>query len=264
MNLPLANRTIVITRSRSQAPAFRRLLEKTGARVLEIPTIEIHPRPSPLLDKAIQELNHYDWIIFTSAHGVEIFMERALQLHRLPIVSTVPSQPKICSIGPATARKVEQYGCQVTLLPKIYQAEGILEAFLEFNSGKLHGLRILIPRASQAREILPETLSKEKCEVDLIPVYDTVIPKEDRLRLTELLREDSPDLITFTSSSTVRHFVTLANNRTDITSHRYAAIGPITASTARDYGLDIVVQSEKSSIPDFVDAIERYFEGLVD
>ena len=264
MSLPLANRTIVITRSRSQAPAFRRLLEKAGARVLEIPTIEIRPCPGPLLDKAIQELNHYHWIVFTSVHGVEIFMERALQLQRLPITSTDPNHPRICTIGPATAHKVEQYGCQVTLLPEIYQAEGILEAFLELNSGKIGGLRILIPRASRAREILPETLSKEGCVVDLIPVYDTVIPKEGHLRLAELLKGDAPDLITFTSSSTVKHFVTLAINRTDVTSHRYAAIGPITAATARDYGLEIVVQAEKSSIPEFVAAIERYFEERAD
>ena len=264
MPLPLANRTIVITRSRFQAPAFKLLLEQAGARVLEIPTIEIRPRLSPILDKAIRQLHYYHWLIFTSTHGVQIFMERAIQLECFTVVSADPNQPSICTIGPATAQRVEDYHCKVTLLPKIYQAEGILETFLEFNNKRVRGLKILIPHASQAREILAEGLKREGCEVDPIPVYDTVIPEEGRLRFDEFLNEDSPDLITFTSSSTVKHFVTLANQMTNINSYRYAAIGPITAATARNYGLDIVVQAEKSSIPDFVTSIKHYFQRMID
>ena len=117
MSLQLKNRTILITRSRSQSPEFRQLLEHEGARVLEIPTIEIQSRPSPQLDRAIQNLDHYQWLIFTSAHGVQIFMERAQELGIWSGWPDSISFPSLCSIGPATAKRVEEYGFQADLVP---------------------------------------------------------------------------------------------------------------------------------------------------
>ncbi|MDA2937660.1 uroporphyrinogen-III synthase [Acidobacteria bacterium AH-259-A15] len=254
----MQDRTILITRSQAQAFEFRRLLEKAGAKVLEVPTIEIRPAHSPELDSAIMQLGSYDWLMFTSVNGVEIFMQRAQELGQLPAPED-SALPRICTIGPATARKVESYGYLVELIPKLYQAEGVLQDFLRFNQGQIKALRILLPRARKARELLPKRLREQGAEVDLIPVYDTVVPKESRFTLAELLRSESPDLITFTSSSTVRNFVTLTEEDEDLKRYRYAAIGPITAATAHEYGLDIVVQAEKFSIPDLVAAIGRYF-----
>jgi uroporphyrinogen III methyltransferase / synthase len=262
MTLPLQNRTILITRTQSQAPEFRLLLERLGARVLEIPTIEIRPRSGPELDSALENVDRYQWLIFTSVHSVEIFMERARELGRLSSREKNLAFPKICTIGPATAEKVQQYGLQVDLLPGIHQAEGILEDFLRFTQGRIEGLRILIPRARRAREILPEQLRKQRAKVKVLPVYDTVLPRTSQSRLHNLLGKESPDLITFTSSSTVRNFVSLITRQKDLRQFRYAAIGPITAATAREYGLKVVVQAEKSSIPQLVTAIEQYFAGL--
>ncbi|MFQ5929937.1 MAG: uroporphyrinogen-III synthase [Acidobacteriota bacterium] len=260
--MSLQDRTILITRSQAQASEFRRLLEKAGAKVLEVPTIEIRPAHSPELDSAIMRLGSYDWLMFTSVNGVEIFMQRAQELGRLPVPEANSSLPKICTIGPATARKVESYGYLVELVPELYQAEGVLRDFLHFNQGQIKGLRILLPRARKARELLPKRLREQGAEVDLIPVYDTVVPEESRFTLAELLRSESPDLITFTSSSTVRNFVTLTEEDEDLKRYHYAAIGPITAATAQEYGLDIVVQAEKFSIPDLVAAIGRYFSEV--
>lgn len=262
MSGSLHNRTILNTRSRGQAPEFRLLLEKAGAQVLDLPTIEIRPRPTPELDRAVGGLENCDWLMFTSANAVEIFMDRALALGRLPAPEEDSAFPRICTIGPATAGKVESYGYSVDLVPKLYQAEGILEDFLDFNSGSIQDLRILLPRASQARELLPQTLREQGAQVNLIEIYDTVVPKESRSRLAELLRTQPPDLITFTSSSTVSHFAALGQQAEDLKQFHYAAIGPITAATAREYGLEIVVQAERSSIPDLVSAIERYFQNL--
>lgn len=262
MSGPLQDRTILITRSRDQAPEFRLLLEEAGAKVLNLPTIEIRPRPTSELDRAVGELESCDWLMFTSANAVEIFMGRAQALGRLPDAKEDSPFPRICTIGPATAGKVESYGYSVDLVPKRYQAEGILEDFLDFNRGRIQGLRILLPLASRARELLPQRLQEQGARVKLLAVYDTVVPAESRSKLAQLLKAQSPDLITFTSSSTVDNFATLSEGVADLRQFHYAAIGPVTAATAQEHGFRIVVQAERSSIPDLVSAMERYFQQL--
>ena len=262
MSQSLHHRTILITRAQGQAPEFQHLLEEAGARVLHLPTIEIRPRPDEELDHAVEGLKTCEWLMFTSANAVEIVLDRAQALGKLPAPKGNSPLPKICTIGPATADKVKSYGYAVDLVPELYQAEGILKDFLDFNGGRVEGLRILLPRASRARELLPQTLRKQGAEVNLIEVYDTVVPEGSRSKMTQLFKSQPPDLITFTSSSTVSNFASLAEKVEDLQQFRCAAIGPITAATAREYGLKIVVQAEKSSVPDLVRAIEHYFQQL--
>ena len=262
MSPSLHHRTILITRAQGQAPEFQHLLEEAGARVLHLPTIEIRPRPDEELDHAVEALKSCDWLMFTSANAVEILLDRAQALGKLPAPKGDSPLPKICTIGPATADKVKSYGYAVDLVPELYQAEGILKDFLDFNGGRVEGLRILLPRASRARELLPQTLREQGAEVNLIEVYDTVVPKGSRSKLTQLFKSQPPDLITFTSSSTVSNFATLAEKVEDVQQFRCAVIGPITAATAREHGLKIVVQAERSSVPDLVRAIEHYFQQL--
>lgn len=253
-DLPLAGRKILITRTRSQASEFASLLIERGAEVFEIPTIEIVPIQSRELDSALQSLSSYDWLFFTSVNGVECFFRRATELDCLPA-----SMPKICTIGPATSEKVRQFGFEVTLQPALYQAEGVLDAFSAFHSGGISGLRILLPRARVAREVLPEQLRSGGAVVDLVPVYETIAPVQNRVRLEEILKEHPPDMVTFTSSSTVHNFVEIAGGTERIRALRYAAIGPITAETAREYKLEIAVMAEESTIPALARAIEQYF-----
>ncbi len=262
MTRPLENRTILITRARNQAPDFRRLLEQQGAQVLELPTIEIRPRPDPELDQAVKGLDNCDWLMFTSANAAEIFLDRARLLERLPRDTDNTVFPRICTIGPATAEKVRNYGYPVDLVPCLYQAEGVLKDFLSLHEGDIQGLRILLPRASEAREVLPRTLRDQGAEVNLVPIYDTVIPEESHAKLAKVFQTDAPDMITFTSSSTVRNFVALAEGIEEITRFPCAVIGPITAETASENSLDIRVQPEESTIPDLVEAMGRYFEKV--
>lgn len=253
----LWGRRILITRSASQSSEFRRLLEQAGAVVLDVPTIEIRPRQSAELDRAVEDLSSYDWLMFTSANGARIFLGRASNLGRLP---DAKSMPRICTIGPATARGVKEFGFRVDLTPSLFQAEGILEEFARFQGGDLSGLKILLPRASQAREILPEELRRRGAEVDLIPVYDTVAPEDSRRLLEEALRDGPPDLVTFTSSSTVHNFVALAEDDEILKTLSCAAIGPITAGAAAEYGLKVVLQPQNATIADLAEAIRRYFQ----
>lgn len=258
MSKSLQGRTILITRSRRQAPQFRELLEKAGAVVLEIPTIEIRPRLGPNLDSAIKELPRYDWLIFTSSNGAEIFLERVSQREVPHEARSEEPFPKICAIGPATQHKVEEYGHPVDLVPQVYQAEGVLLDLLGFHQGDLAGLRILLPRASRARGLLPDELRRHGAQVEVLPVYDTIVPERSRRALRDALEKGSPDLITFTSSSTVHHLLALGN-LAELKRFRYAAIGPITAATAKGYGLNVALQAKPFTIPDLVSAIEGYF-----
>ena len=251
----LAGRRIVITRGRAQASAFRSLLERKGATVLEVPTIEIQPRPVHELDRAIAELGGYHWILFTSANGADIF------LRRIQETRGAGSLPRIGVIGPATARKVEEFDHAVDLIPETYQAEGLVEALVQRNGEELRTLRFLLPRASRAREILPQELRRRGAHVTVLPVYDTVLPAQSRALFREALLK-SPDLVAFTSSSTVRNFLQLADEAAGIHQLHYAAIGPITAATAQENGLQVVLQAEKSDIPHLLRAITQYFSSV--
>ncbi|MFZ0428677.1 MAG: uroporphyrinogen-III synthase [Acidobacteriota bacterium] len=252
MSRALDGLTILVTRTRRQAGSFSEILRSKGARVLEIPTIEIVPLDPGPLDTALEHLSGYDWLFFTSVNAVEIFFRR---YRALPATSPLP---RICCIGPATAERVAQSGGSVALQPRLYQAEGIIEEFSALHAGSLEGLRILLPRARVAREILPLQLRERGAEVDLIPVYETVPPPESRAELERILAGSPPDLVTFTSSSTVRNFVELAGGRDDLHELRCAVIGPITADEARQAGLEIVCEAAKSTVPDLVDAIVDY------
>ena len=251
---PLETRKILVTRTRAQASAFASTLNDRGAEVFEIPTIEIVPIQSRELDEALQTISSFDWLFFTSVNGVDCFFQRANELGGL-----TSEIPRICTIGPATSKKVREHGYEVALQPTLYQAEGVIEAFSAYHGGGIEGLRVLLPRARVAREILPEQLRSGGATVELIPVYETVVPVESRARLQKILDEHKPDLVTFTSSSTVHNFIKIAGDIDRIRGFLYAAIGPITAETANEYGLQVVVMPEKFTIPALAQAIEKYF-----
>ena len=263
MSRPLEGRRILVTRSRTQVGEFSRLLRQAGADVVEIPSIEIVPRPNRELDPCIARVRRFDWLFFTSVNGAEIFLSRDRELDS-PLSWKDEPPPRICAIGPATARRVERFGRKVHLVPARYQAEGVLEAFLELHSNRIEGVSILIPRASQARSLLPRELTRRGAQVEVVSIYDTVVPEESRAALEQALEQGVPDLITFTSSSTVRHLMNLATDPDRVRSVPCAAIGPITAATAREYGFRVAVESRESTIPGLFAAIRGYCERKAD
>ncbi len=254
---PLTGKKILITRAREQSPEFATRLKKRGAEVIEFPTIEIVP---PLcwkeLDQAIDQLPSYDWIIFTSANGVNFFLQRLADKGKN---NRLFSSLKICAIGPATAKQLKEKGVRIDYIPKEFVAESILKGF---DKMMMRGKRILLARAKVARDILPKGLRKMGAEVDLIEVYRTVKPRGGVKRLKQLLNVDKPDVITFTSSSTVNHFVELLktedlkNLLKDIT---IACIGPITAQTAKKWEMRVQIQPKQYTIPALTRAIAEYF-----
>ena len=249
---PLFGRRIVVTRARAQAGELSSELEKRGAEVLEFPTIEIQPpeefRP---LDEAIQALDSFDHLVFTSVNGVEAFVGR-LRHFGLDL-RAVPREAKVAAIGPATAERLEQVGLRVDVVPEEYRAEALIEALgVETLSGK----RVLIPRAKVAREVLPDRLREAGAEVVVPSAYESVPGSEGKEELARSLEKGEIDCVTFTASSTVENFVGAFEEAARLLEKtRVACIGPITADTARKHGLRVDAVADRYTIPGLVEAV---------
>lgn len=248
---------ILITRARDQSGGFAARLKKLGAEVMEFPTIEIvPPRSWEKLDQAINHLKSYDWVIFTSANGVHFFWQRLKEKRKnLPLFASL----KVAAIGPATAKKLREKDVQVSFTPKEFIAEGILRGFQKM---ELKGKRILLARAKKARDILPKGLRKIGAKVDVVETYRTVKPKGGAKRLKELFSKKKIDAITFTSSSTVNHFVELLKKedlKKLLKGITIASIGPVTTQTAKKSGMAVRIQAEQYTIPGLTQAIAKYF-----
>ena len=255
----LRGKRILITRARSQALSLAQRIESLGGEVVEFPTIEIRPPESyGPLDQAINQIGSYDWLIFTSVNGVEQFLNRFEKLGKnIADLAGI----EVGAIGPETAKRLTAAQIQPSLVPKQYQAEGILEALIPET---VLGKRILIPRAAKARDILPQTLRQWGAQVDVVEAYQTVLPQVDVSALCKLLGDGTIDVITFTSSSTATNFAAMLGDqdlprllsRTVI-----ACIGPITRKTVEDLGMRPEIVSEEFTIPGLVSAIVDYFAG---
>jgi uroporphyrinogen III methyltransferase/synthase len=257
---PLFGRTVVVTRAREQASDFKALLNQLGARCIEFPTIAIQPPPSwDPLDQAMGRLTDYHWIIFTSVNGVTHFMERLRVLGR-----DVRDLKGILlgAIGPKTAEAVERFGLRLDLVPGEYRAEAILEAL---GADAMKGRRVLLPRALEARDILPDTLRQWGAEVDVVPAYETVLPAHQSAPVLEALRAGEVDCLTFTSSSTVSNFFQMFSREEIMPALQgvtIACIGPITAQTAEKFGLKVDIMPADYTIPGLVSAIRDHFVGI--
>ena len=256
-NRPLLGKRIVVTRARAQASDLIRQLSELGAECLEHPTITIEPPVDwTPLDQAFDRIAEYDWLIFTSVNGVKFFFDRLFDRGRdvraLGRISTA-------AIGPATAAKLFEFGLTSDIVPESYRAESVVAAF---EKKDIAGQKILLPRAAEARPILPEQLSEMGAVVDEVPVYRTR-PAADRAeRLVEQLESGSIDMITFTSSSTVSNFKSLLpRDRFDELIKRVtiASIGPVTSETARKLGFEVHLTADSFTIPGLVESIVRHY-----
>lgn len=254
--LPLFGKRIVVTRARGQAEALSGKLRAVGANIIEMPTIEIAPAAdyNPL-DRAIADLDAYNWLIFTSANGVRYFMER-LDRSRSDLRAL---RARICAIGVATKSAVEALHLKVDLMGEEYVAESLVEAF---RSVDLQGKRVLLPRAAVARDVLPAELRERGACVDVVEAYRTVLPAGAEQQAAEIFTGGSkPDWITFTSSSTVQNFVRIAG-ASALAGVKVASIGPVTTATAKKLGLEVTVEARIYTADGLVQAILAYSPGV--
>jgi uroporphyrinogen-III synthase len=266
MAAPLSGVRVLVGRARHQASALSSGLRDLGAEVLEIPFIEIRkPRSYKALDAALKHLSEYDWLILTSVNGVDALWER---LRRLRIGGKPMRHLKIAAIGPATRQAIEQHGEKVRVVPKEYVAESVVASLRR----KVKGKRVLLARAEVARDVIPRELRKLGAQVDVVEAYETVVPQSSRQRLRAALQSSRrPDVITFTSSSTVRNFVALLGEsrgragrvhtssgpKRRLEGVQLASIGPVTSSTLLELGLPVDIEATEYTIPGLIQAISR-------
>lgn len=251
---PLFGKRIAITRTRKQASHLSKVLDERGAQVYEIPTIVIE-EPSDeykSMDEALDKISTYDWIIFTSQNGVEHFFQR---LYSKGLDTRALGHSKIATIGSATAKELLKHGIHADCIPSEYKAEGLLEAMKPLVRPKD---RVLLPRAKVARSVLPEGLEELGCNVHVVEAYRTEKDTSAKEELIRLLENHEIDMVTFTSSSTVYHFMEQLDGKTELLNNvTLACIGPITADTCKKYNLTPSIVASTYTIDGLVDAMER-------
>jgi uroporphyrinogen-III synthase len=232
-------------------------LERLGAEVVFTPVIQFEPFADlEPLRLALAHIADYRWVAFTSQNAVRVVCDQ------LPAwgYAAAPTfgRTLVAAIGPATAAALAERGIRVDLVPQGYVADSLVEALAE--RGGLAGARVLIPQADGARDALPEGLRRLGAEAHVIPVYRTVAAPGDGAGLAREILAGRIDVVTFTSSSTVHHFVRLVGADA-ARSGRYGAavIGPVTAATAREYGLRIVLEATEYTSEGLVAALAQYF-----
>jgi len=241
---PLFGRKVVVTRAREQASELKRLLEESGAQVVQFPTIEIvAPASYQSLDRVIAAASDYQWMIFSSTNGVDAFFQR---LHERGKDARALSRVMIAAVGETTASDLRSHGIEPDLVPPKFQSAALLP-LLERDQ---HGIRTAIVRAEEGRDDLIEELRKRGGEVDLAVAYRTRAVTGDPSML------DGADAITFTSASTVDHFFEAIGQRS-VNGARLASIGPITSDALRRWKREPDAEAEKATVASLHDAVVR-------
>ena len=236
-------------------------LDALGAECIECPTIRVgDPDTWGPLDTAVQNLADYHWLVFTSVNGVRFFFQRLFASGR---DVRALGHLKTAVIGPATEKSLAGFGINSDIVPAAYRAESVIEAFA---GQDVRGLNILLPRAAEARPILPEELTRMGAAVHEVPAYRTRIAEEGRDALLENLEAGRVDMVTFTSSSTAKNFKSLLpEDRLHrlMQGVRVASIGPITTDTAVELGFVVDVTASTFTIDGLVAAVVSAFDATV-
>jgi uroporphyrinogen-III synthase len=233
------------------------MLQQFGAEVVEAPVIEIRPPDSfQALDAALNNILQYDWLILTSVNGVEALFSR---LEPLGMSVDSLQHLKIAAIGPVTEQHIQDHGLVVDVVPPRYVAEEVVRALRKL----VRNEKILLVRAKVARDVIPEELAHAGAEIEVIDAYQTVLPEGARERMQSVFREGkTPDAITFTSSSTVKNFLS-AITGTEVPAKlakvKFVSIGPITSDTLREYALPVHAEADEYTMEGLAQALVRLF-----
>ena len=250
---PLSGKRVLVTRAAQQARALVELLREQGADVIAIPTIRIELiHPSPAFDNCLRRLPYYQWLVLTSANGVTAL---AARMKELEISPEAFAHMQCVAVGAATADAMRALGLRVDIVPEEYVAESVVAAIKH----QVEGKNVLLIRGTLARDVIPKALEEAGAWVDTADAYRTVIPADSEQKVREVfLSATPPEIVTFTSSSTVDNFIRLMNASgfsQRPTMLRAASIGPITSATLREHGWEPWVEAKLHTIPGLVEAI---------
>jgi uroporphyrinogen III methyltransferase/synthase len=244
---PLHGKRVVVTRARAQASELARRLDALGAEPIELPAIRIEPRiDSDEVRRAVESIHTYALVCLTSANGVNLLFEAMAGQGR---DARALAQASVAAIGSGTEAALAANGVMADIVPERFVAEELTEALDEL---ELAGKPVLIARAAEAREVLPDALRRKGAQVDVVTLYETVAEDPDPEAL-ERARE--ADFITFTSSSTVRNFVAKAGRDGIPEKARVLSIGPVTSEAIREAGLSVDVEAQRHDIDGLVGAL---------
>ena len=264
---PLEGLCVVVTRTREQSGALVEPLEALGAEVLAFPVIEVvDPQDTGPLDEAIRHLSEYDWLVLTSTNGVDRFFARLAELgdpgaDLVGLLSAV----RVAAVGSATAGHLRLQGIEPDVVPVNFRAEGLVDALRE--TGMAPGSRVLIPRAAEAREVLPEQLAAMGARVDAVDVY-RLAPVEPDLGVLARLNAGSIDVVTFASGATARHFVDIVkaaglDPAAIFSACKIASVGPVTTAGIHELGFEVDIEAPTSTMQSLVEEIVGRFGGEV-
>jgi uroporphyrinogen III methyltransferase/synthase len=238
---PLHGEVVAVTRARAQVSGLAARLRELGADVVETPAIRIEPLPVHL-----PELSSYSLVCLTSPNGVRLLFEA---LRARGHDARALAGARVAAIGPGTAAALREHGIEADVLPQRFVAEGLLETLRD---EPLAGRRVLVARAAEARDTLPEGLRGRDAEVDVVALYETVAEPLSEAQREELLRAT---YVTFTSSSTVRFLLDGGGEVADGT--RVVSIGPVTSETLRERGIEPEVEAGRHDVDGLVEALTR-------
>ena len=253
--LPLCGKRVVVTRTREQASELSSKLEQLGADVIELPTIRIaDPTDKRDFAEAVVDAPHYDWLIFSSPNGVRRFFQAFFAVYE--DIREIGGA-RIAAVGPGTAAELKKYGLMVDVMPQKAVAEELIAEFDRKGDefGGVANVTMLWVHGEQARRVIYDELMKRQAIVDECVAYNTVPETEDTAGAQTRLREEGSDIITFTSSSTVRQFMAL--NLPLPRGCRIASIGPVTTATLAEFGLKPDIEAEMHTIPSLVAAVQK-------
>ena len=243
---PLFGRRVVVTRARAQASGLARRLRDLGAEVVELPAIRIEPRiDSEQVRKAVNDLHSYALVCLTSPNGVRLLFEAMAEAG---LDARALANATVAAIGPGTADELAAHGIRADVVPEQFVAEALVEALADV---PVKGRPVLVARAAEARDVLPDALQQRGAKVDVVALYETVAERPDPAAVEAA---QAADYLTFTSSSTVRNLVAALDGRLPQRA-RVISIGPVTSEAAREAGLKVDVEAERHDIDGLVEAL---------
>jgi uroporphyrinogen III methyltransferase / synthase len=241
---PLHGRTVAVTRARAQASELARRLQDLGAEVVETPAIRIVPKPPP---PELAEIESYSLVCLTSPNGAQLLLD-GLAAHGKDARALAGAV--LAAIGPGTAGALAERGLRADVVPPRSIAESLVEAL---EGVAVEGRKVLVARAEEARDVLPEALRARGAEVHVVPLYETVAEPLGDAERAALARASD---VTFTASSTVRFLMQALDGELP-PGPRLVSIGPVTSATAREHGLTVDVEADRHDLDGLVEALLR-------
>ena len=257
VNQPLLGKRILVTRPRDQSDAFEALLHERGAVPIAVPLIHVEESPEPArLLAAVEAASTYDWIVFTSANGVDAFFRAAAK----SLVKKVQfGNARICVVGPATRDALNKYGVAADAMPEEFRGEAVAELILQQTPG-VKNARVLLARAEVARDFVPEALRAAGMHVDIVAAYRTeTLDDAAALQQLRAAYAEGIDVATFTSPSTFNVFARAAASAAELRNSALAAIGPVTADAMTKAAMPPAIVARDYTVRGLVSALETYF-----